>query len=32
MGNEKLSRRVLLSRAIAATALIPGFVLTRQAL
>jgi hypothetical protein len=32
MRHEKLSRRVLLSQAIAAAALIPGFVLTRQAL
>ncbi len=32
MHNEKLSRRVLLSQAITAAALIPGLVLTRQAL
>lgn len=32
MRNEKLSRRVLLSQAITAVALIPGFVLTRQAI
>jgi hypothetical protein len=32
MRNEKLSRRVLLSQAMAAAAVIPGFVLTRQAL
>jgi hypothetical protein len=32
MRNEKISRRVLLNQAIAAAALIPGFVLTRQAL
>jgi hypothetical protein len=32
MRNEKLSRRVLLNQAIAAAALIPGFVLTRQVL
>jgi hypothetical protein len=32
MHNEKLSRRVLLNQAIAAVALIPGFVLTRQAI
>jgi len=30
--NEGLSRRVLLNRAIAAVALIPGFVLTRRAI
>jgi hypothetical protein len=32
MRNETLSRRGLLTQAIAAAALIPGFVLTRQAL
>ncbi len=32
MHNEKLSRRVLLSHAIATAALIPGLVLTRRAL
>ncbi len=32
MRNEKLSRRVLLSQAIATAVLIPGFVLTRQAI
>lgn len=32
MRNENISRRVLLSHAIAAAALIPGFVLSRQAL
>lgn len=32
MSNEKLSRRLLLSQAIAAATLIPGFVLTRQAI
>ena len=32
MRNEKLSRRVLLNQAIAALALIPGLVLTRQAI
>jgi len=30
--DEKLSRRVLLNQAIAAVALIPGFVLTHQAI
>jgi hypothetical protein len=32
MRNEKLSRRVLLSQAIATAALIPGFVLSRHAI
>lgn len=32
MRNEKFSRRVLLNGAIAAAALIPAFVLTRQAI
>jgi hypothetical protein len=32
MRNDKLSRRVLLYQAIAAVVLIPGFVLTRQAI
>jgi len=32
MQSEKLSRRVLLNQAIAVAALIPGFVLTRQAI
>jgi len=32
MKNEKLSRRVLLSKAIATAVLIPGFVRTRQAI
>ena len=31
MSNEKLSRRVLLNKAIAAAALIPAFALTRRA-
>jgi hypothetical protein len=32
MGNEKLTRRVLLNQAFAAAALIPAFALTRRAI